>query len=181
MPPPHAATPARSAAQPAAARNTSIASISAHLIARSRSAAERCCPALTPFPLGVGKEVLDRGDQEVRLVFRDEGATVGDQLESALRQQSCQPSSMLAGEDGHKTVGAALRYQHSQDGSAVGLPREQSPGDAEDRYQGNEGERDAEVKESARRVPTRLHHHQVRLMAERVEERKRDARADQRE
>jgi hypothetical protein len=128
-----------------------------------------------------GKEVLDRGDQEVGLVFRDEGATVGDQLESALRQQSCQPSSMVAGEDGHKTVGAALRYQHSQDGSAVGLPREQSPGDAEDRYQGNEGERDAEAKESARRVPTRLHHHQVRLMAERVEERKRDARADQRE
>ena len=82
---------------------------------------------------------------------------------------------------GHKTVGAALRYQHSQDGSAVGLPREQSPGDAEDRYQGNEGERDAEAKESARRVPTRLHHHQVRLMAERVEERKRDARADQRQ
>ena len=67
-----------------------------------------------------GKEVLDRGDQEVGLVFRDEGATVGDQLESALRQQSCQPSSMVAGEHGHKTVGAALRYQHSQDGSAVG-------------------------------------------------------------
>ena len=47
---------------------------------------------------------------------------------------------MVAGEDGHNTVGAALRYQHSQDGGAVGLPREQSPGDAEDRYQGNEGE-----------------------------------------
>ena len=84
-------------------------------------------------------------------------------------------------EDGHKTVGAALRYQHSQDGSAVGLPREQSPGDAEHRYQGNDGERDAEANESARRVPTRLHHHQVRLMAERVEERQRDARAEQRE
>lgn len=82
---------------------------------------------------------------------------------------------------GHKTVGAAMDCQHSQDGSGVGLHREQSPGDAEDRYQGNEGERDAEANESARRVPTRLHHHQVRLMAERVEERKRDARADQRE
>ena len=83
MPPPHAATPARSAAQQAARRNTSIASISAHSIARSRPAAERCCPAPTPFPLGVRQGVLDRGDQEVGLVFRDEGATVGDQLESA--------------------------------------------------------------------------------------------------
>ena len=67
-----------------------------------------------------GKEFLDRGGQEVGLVFRDEGATAGDQLESALRQQWCQPSSMVTGEDGHKTVGAALRYRHSQSCQLLG-------------------------------------------------------------
>ena len=124
---------------------------------------------------------FDRGAVPVaqvvpRVIFRHR-LDVPRQQRNAAVALSATAATLLAA----ATVGAALRYQHSQDESAVGLHRQQSPGDAEDRYQGNEGERDAEAKESARRVPTRLHHHQVRLMAERVEERKRDARADQRE
>ena len=46
-----------------------------------------------------GKELLDRVDEVVGLILGDEGATAGDQLKTPLRQQLCQPSSVVAGED----------------------------------------------------------------------------------
>ena len=147
----------------------------------SLAAARR--PEVLPSPYSVsrwvcGKEVLDRGDQEVGLVFRDEGATVGDQLESALRQQSCQPSSMVAGKMVTRRL-ARRCHRHSQD-SAVGYIESRVPATP------TAATRETRVSATPKRrkcptVPTRLHHHQVGLMAERVEERKRDARADQRE
>jgi hypothetical protein len=84
---------------PAAPQRKRRSGCSAFPIPASRPAVRGVAQPLLHSCWACGKEVLDRRDQEVGLVFRDEGATLGDQLESTLRQQLCQPSSMVAGED----------------------------------------------------------------------------------
>ena len=65
--------------------------------------------------------------------------------------------------------------------SAVSTQRQQAPAHQEGRHHTDQDQRDAEADERRGGVAAGFHHHQVGLVAERVDERERDAGADQRQ